>query len=107
MRTGLVTISLSLTLVALTTTSHAGMRCHGKLINVGAIDYEVVKACGEPKYKHRYTETPRVFNPYTGTSFVTTVNYQRWIYQASSNAFRYVLLFEEGVLKSMESGRNP
>jgi len=107
MHPAMVKITLSILLGTLTLTSQAGMRCHGKLINVGAIDYEVLQACGEPKYKHSYTETPRVFNPYTGTSFVTTVNYQRWIYQASSNSFRYVLLFEEGVLKSMESGRNP
>lgn len=94
-------ISLGLFISAL---SHAAMiRCQGQLIGEGATEDQLVSACGEPKYKKQYKEALSNYG-----DFGTTVNfteYERWIYQASSYSFRYEIILEGGIIKSITASK--
>lgn len=83
------------------------MRCADKLVYTGDNQYTILQKCGEPQVKQSYVEAIPLYNQ-AGYQIGTTTNVvERWIYQRSPVDFQYTLTFDEGILKEIDSNRNP
>ncbi len=94
---------ICLSLFVVTSTNAAMIRCQGQLIGQGATEDQLFSACGEPKYKKKFKEQ---FTNYG--DFGTTINfteYERWIYQASPYSFRYEIILEGGIIKTITASK--
>lgn len=83
------------------------MRCGDQLVAEGDTQYTIASKCGEPLAKESYEQTTPLYN-YAGYQIgVTTTVVERWIYQRSSADFQYELIFDQGVVKKINTNRNP
>lgn len=83
------------------------MRCADKLVYEGDSQYNVLLKCGEPLYKQVYEQSVPIFNAYGYQIGVGTSTIETWFYQKSSADFQYTLIFNSGVLQSINANRNP
>ncbi|TAL66553.1 MAG: DUF2845 domain-containing protein [Legionella sp.] len=82
------------------------MRCGSQLVSEGDEQYTVLSKCGEPLDKEMFEQTTPVYN-YAGYQIGTnTTIVERWIYQKSSADFQYVLIFDQGIVKEIQTNRN-
>ncbi|WP_238584732.1 DUF2845 domain-containing protein [Legionella moravica] len=102
-RIGLLTMVLNLSLM----TSAMAMRCGDKLVYEGDSQYNVLIKCGEPLYKQIYEQSVPIYNQYGYQVGVGTSTIETWIYQKSSAEFQYELIFNSGVLQTINANRNP
>ena len=109
-------------LLSLVLTAHAGMRCAGKIINLGDTESTVLSFCGKPSGRHHWFETRTLYQPldpmhtYTGhkpyppallppeQSIAITTSYSRWTYDRGSSQFIIQLLFQNGILDKITQG---
>ncbi len=73
-------------------------RCGQKLIHVGDTAREVLRTCGEPRYKDRGEERIEV----NGISRNASV--QRWYYKKSGLSLERVVLIYKGRVRGIEVG---
>ncbi len=64
------------------TTVFAGMRCGGRLVEIGDTEYEVLRKCGEPSHKEA----------------------NQWIYDRGAGSFIKILKFGNGKLQFIRLG---
>ena len=88
-------------------TNALAMRCGDKLVYEGDNQYNVLLKCGEPLYKQVYEQSVPIFNQYGYQVGVGTNTIETWIYQKSSAEFQYELIFNSGVLQTINANRNP
>lgn len=87
--------------------SASAMRCGDKLVFEGDSKYTVENKCGDPVDKQIYEESVPLYN-YAGYQIgVSTRIVEKWIYQRSPTDFQYELIFDNGVVKSINANRNP
>ena len=92
-----------LSLFVVTSANAAMIRCKGQLIGEGATEDQLVSACGAPKYQKKFKEQLTNYG-----DFGTTINfteYERWIYQASPYSFRYEVILEGGIIKTITASK--
>ena len=73
-------------------------RCGRKLINTGDSASELLRVCGEPRYKDRGNEEIKV----NGISKNTRV--ERWYYKKSSGSLEHAILLYKGNVVGVEVG---
>jgi len=73
-------------------------RCGRKLINTGDSASDVLRVCGEPRYKDRGNEKIKV----NGASKNTRV--ERWYYKKSSRSLEHAILIYKGSVVAIEIG---
>lgn len=83
------------------------MRCQQSLVYEGDTKYIVEKKCGEPLAKEVYSDPQVLFNDEGAPYASTSITYEIWTYQKSPNDFMYELLFQDGVVKSITTKREP
>ncbi|WP_238585600.1 DUF2845 domain-containing protein [Legionella quateirensis] len=88
-------------------TNVSAMRCGDKLVYEGDSQYNVLAKCGEPLYKQVYEQSVPIFNQYGYQVGVGASTIETWIYQKSSADFQYELIFNSGVLQTINANRNP
>lgn len=103
MHTRLVTLIFSFAFMA---SAHA-MRCGDKLVYPEDSQYDILSKCGEPLDKQIHEESIPLYNAAGYQIGVNSRTLEHWTYQRSSADFRYVLIFEDGVLKQINANRSP
>ncbi|WP_238400449.1 DUF2845 domain-containing protein [Legionella bononiensis] len=98
---------LAMVLSHLVFTNALAMRCGDKLVYEGDNQYNILLKCGEPLYKQVYEQSVPIFNQYGYQIGVGTNTIETWIYQKSSAEFQYELIFNSGVLQTINANRNP
>jgi len=73
-------------------------RCGRQLINTGDSASEVLRVCGEPRYKDRGNEIIKI----DGLSKNTRV--ERWYYKKSSRSLEHAILVYKGSVVGVEVG---
>ncbi|WP_298625285.1 DUF2845 domain-containing protein [uncultured Legionella sp.] len=83
------------------------MRCGDRLVYEGDTQFNVLTKCGEPLYRQVYEQSAPIFNAAGYQVGYGTSTVETWIYQKSSADFQYELIFNAGVLQSINANRNP
>lgn len=82
----------------------SALRCGNKLVDIGDRRHQVAKICGEPDYVDSY-EKPVISSAYArgfGYSNVQTfVHIDVWTYNFGSTRFMKELIFQDGVLHTI------
>lgn len=73
-------------------------RCGRKLIRTGDSASEVLRVCGEPKYRDRGQEQLRL----SGTT--QKLNVERWYYKKSRRSLEHIVLLHRGKVVAIEVG---
>ena len=73
-------------------------RCGRKLISTGDTASDLLRVCGEPRYKDRGNEKIKV----NGVSKNTRV--ERWYYKKSSRSLEHAILIYKGSVVAVEIG---
>jgi hypothetical protein len=73
-------------------------RCGRKLITTGDSTSDLLRVCGEPRYKDRGNETIRI----NGISKDTRV--ERWYYKKSARSLEHAILVYKGAVVGVEVG---
>lgn len=82
------------------------MRCAQGIIDEGDLKYDVEKKCGEPRTKDIYTQRVPLYDFWGNYIGVQVDTYERWVYQRSSADFRYEIIFQDGKIKEIKTGRD-
>jgi hypothetical protein len=96
-----------LIVLGVTMESALALDCHGRLVVIGAIPWEVQERCGEPTaiedvMKHI---PQRAYDPSQGTVYILVpVQQSIWTYNFGSTRFLYYLTFQEGKLIDIATG---
>ena len=83
------------------------MRCGEKLVYEGDSEFDVLSKCGEPLDKQVYNQPVPLYNTEGAQIGAITNSISKWIYQKSPADFQYELIFDAGVLKQINTNRNP
>ncbi|MCL9685819.1 DUF2845 domain-containing protein [Legionella maioricensis] len=83
------------------------MRCGEKLVYEGDSEFDVLSKCGEPLDKQVYNQPVPQYNAEGEQIGAITNSISKWIYQKSPADFQYELIFDAGVLKQINTNRNP
>jgi hypothetical protein len=83
------------------------MRCGNSLVDVGDSSFDVLSKCGEPLDKQTYEQSTPLYDEVGYQIGVSTTVVDKWIYQKSPAEFQYELIFDSGVLKQINTNRNP
>lgn len=83
-----------------TSAATTSLRCGNDLVRVGDSKPAVLAACGEPDFREQSSTTTRGIDD--GVVNLTTRVLERWFYDCGANAFMKALVFEGGILRSVE-----
>ena len=83
------------------------MRCGDKLVYEGDSEYDVKTKCGEPLDKETYQLSTPQYTEQGGKVGDATSTIDKWYYQSSPADFQYELIFDGGVLKTINANRHP
>jgi hypothetical protein len=78
--------------------SRDGLRCGTRIVGIGDAAITVVERCGDPVARTTRTETRFTR---TGRPYYVTVD--EWLYRPSARSFPRRVLFENGVVTSIEA----
>jgi hypothetical protein len=73
-------------------------RCGRKLIRTGDSAADVLRICGEPRYKDRGNERIKVDGSWQ------SARVERWYYQKSSRSLERVVLIHQGEVRGIDTG---
>lgn len=81
------------------------MRCGTRLVIEGDSQFRVLKACGQPDFENTFYKTKYRARNYRGfhVGGQVEVRVDEWTYNFGSRRLVYVLRFENGYLKSIET----
>jgi hypothetical protein len=83
---------------SLATAAADSYRCGRKLVRTGDTASDVLRVCGEPRYKDRGKETLR----HQGSAQKLSV--ERWYYKKSRRSLEHVVLLHRGRVVAIEVG---
>jgi len=90
----------ALSLVAISTSAHAAMRCATDLVEEGETSIEVIRKCGAPASR----EVTEPVIDANGTQRYKSVTVEQWVYGPNNGMYRY-LRFIDGKLVQIRSER--
>lgn len=90
------------------------VRCDGRIVSIGASQYEVLSVCGEPDHRAQWevghdSATSRIYD-YERERYIAPelvigpIQMERWTYDLGSNKFIRYLLFQKGKLIKISTG---
>lgn len=94
-----IALLCALTLVVATTGAGAdSYRCGRQLIRTGDTAADVLRVCGEPRYKDRGKESLRL------QGATQQVSVERWYYKKSRRSLEHIVLLHRGRVVAVEVG---
>ena len=97
--------TLFLSILFISTAS--AMRCGEKLVYEGDSEFDVLSKCGEPLDKQAYNQPVPQYDAEGYQIGAIYNSISKWIYQKSPADFQYELIFDAGVLRQINTNRNP